>query len=390
MKVALVHDWILGMRGGERCLLNFIQMYPDADIYTLFHRPGTTSQEIDKRVKKVSFLGRLPWAHKFYRYLLPLFPAAINSFKLDGYDLVISLSHAAAKNVKVPRGVHHICFCFTPMRYIWDQAEEYFGRATRFLWPIINYLRDWDMRGSKGVSIFVGISKFVAARIRLFYGRSAEVIYPAVETSWIKPATARFGSAFLYAGALVPYKRVDLVVEAFNQLGEELWIAGAGPEEERLRQIAAPNVKFFGRVSDSELAECYRNCRALIFPGTEDFGLIPIECMAAGRPVIGAYSGALRETHNGIRPWINSSILAKDSTGVFIERGREGDVTALVEAVRCFLDREKEFSSEVCQKQAQRFSPESFTNNWNQLLVQLGLPTVGAGEESPRSIASVG
>lgn len=392
MKVALVHDWILGMRGGERCLLNFVEMYPEADIFTLFYKPGTTHPEIDRRVRKVSWLGRIPGANRFYRYLLPFFPFAISSFNLKGYDLVISLSHAAAKNVKVPKGVPHICFCFTPMRYIWDQAEEYFGKATKFLWPVINYLRAWDLRGSRGVSLFVAISSFVAARVRCFYGVNAEVIHPAVDTSWIELSFFRKGAAFLYAGALVPYKRVDLVVEAFNQLGEELWIAGAGPEDKRLREMAGPNIKFFGRVSDAELAECYRNARALIFPGTEDFGLIPIECLAAGTPLIASYSGALRETHNGLRPWIHSNISPSAATGVFIERGREGDVSALKEAVRYFIEREAEFQGAVCRNQAKKFSPDNFRRNWNSLLAKLGLPTVGPQlkDESKAQVSAAG
>jgi glycosyltransferase involved in cell wall biosynthesis len=390
MKVALIHDWIIGMRGGERCLLNFVEMYPEADIFTLIHKPGTTDSKIDSRVKKVSFLGKLPGITKFYRYLLPLFPLAIRGFNLSGYDLVISLSHAAAKNVTVPKGVPHICFCFTPMRYIWDQAEEYFGKGADYLWPLINYLRRWDIRGSRSVSMFVAISTFIAARIRCFYGVNSEVIYPAVDTSWIQPAGSQ-GSAFLYAGALVPYKKVDVVVETFNNLGEELWIVGGGPEEKRLQEMAAPNIKFFGRLSDAELSECYRNCRALIFPGTEDFGLIPIECMAAGRPIIGAHSGALRETHRGVKHWIHSSIRPEESTGVFIRKSREGDVSSLTEAVRYFLENESKFEGALCIEQAQKFSPENFKRSWNQLLQKMGLPKVASAQEpesAPR--ASVG
>ncbi len=385
MKVALVHDWLTGMRGGERCLLNFVRMYPEADIFTLLHVPGATHPEIDRRVKSVSFFKFFPKVERYYRYLLPLFPLAVKGLDLRGYDLVISLSHAAAKNVTVPKGIPHICFCFTPMRYIWDQAEEYFGATTKYIWPIIQRLRSWDKKGSRSVSIFVGISKFVAARIRCYYGVNAEVIYPPVDTSWIKPGTEKKGRAFLYAGALVPYKRVDTVIEAFNRLGEELWVVGGGPEEEKLRAIAKPNIKFFGRLCDAELAECYRNCRALIFPGTEDFGLIPIECLAAGRPIVASHSGALRESHLGVKPWIRSSIQPSVSTGVFIERGRDSEASAVVESVRYFISKEGEFNSARCVARAKEFSPEVFRQHWNALLLKLGLPGVDPEQDESES-----
>jgi len=388
MKVALIHDWLTGMRGGERCLQSFIQMYPQADIFTLIHVRGTTLPEIDARVKKTSFLQSFPGIKHYYRYLLPLFPRAIAGFDLRGYDLVISLSHAAAKNVSMPKGVPHICFCFTPMRYIWDQAEEYFGALTPYLWPLINRLRRWDRKGSKNVSIFVAISKFVAARIRCYYGVNSAVIYPPVETSWIRTNPPhRRGRAFLYAGALVPYKRVDLVVEAFNQMREELWIVGAGPEEKRLREKAQSNIQFFGKLSDQELGECMRNCRALIFPGTEDFGLIPIECMAAGRPVIAAHAGALRETHKGVKPWLTKTIQPSESTGVFIKKDEALEVSALVQSIRYFIDREEQFSSAGCVEHSKKFSVMEFRAQWNALLIQLDLPQVVAHEPAQAMVA---
>jgi len=377
VKVAIIHDWLTGMRGGERCLLSFIRMYPQADVFTLIHVKGATHPEIDARVKATSFLQYFPKVEKYYRYLLGLFPLAIRGFDLKGYDLVISLSHAAAKNVPVPRGIPHICYCFTPMRYIWDQANSYFGKLTPFLWPIITYLRRWDLEGQKRVNIFVAISKFVAARIRCYYRSDSEVIFPPVDTSWIRPTQPHIkGKAFLYAGALVPYKRVDLVIEAFNKLGQELWIAGGGPEEKKLRLIAKSNIKFFGKLSDPELAECFRNCRALIFPGTEDFGLIPIECMAAGRPVIALYDGALKESHLGVRYWLPKAIQPSESTGVFIPKRPGQEVGALVESVRYFIDNEDCFESSVCLDRARVFGVEAFQDNWNVLLKKLGLPRI--------------
>ncbi|MCB0332438.1 MAG: glycosyltransferase, partial [Bdellovibrionales bacterium] len=338
-----------------------------------FHVPGATSDRIDRRVKKVSFLQNLPGSQRFYRYLLPFYPLAISRFDFSGYDLVVSLSHAAAKNIRVPKGVPHICYCFTPMRYIWDQAQSYFGRFTKLLWPLLKVLRRWDVSGSRGVSEFVAISRFVASRIRHFYGRSSTVIFPPVKTSWITPACpGEKGEAFLYAGALVPYKRPELVVAACNQLGLPLWIAGSGPMEDQLKEMAGETVHFFGRLNDEEFAQLFRRCRALLFPGKEDFGMIPIECLAAGRPVIGLYAGALRESLSGVMHWIdkeNKHIRDHACTGVFVQPKTEGDeLDALLASIRFFLDHEDEFTVEHCTARAQLFSPERFAQDWNVLL----------------------
>lgn len=374
MRVALVHDWLTGMRGGERCLAAFLNLYPNADIFTLLHLPGTTSKEIDRRVKEQSFLRTIPGIERYYRYFLPLFPSAIRTFDFKGYDLVISLSHAAAKNITVPPGTIHISYCFTPMRYIWDQTRHYFGAATPALWPIVQYLRNWDIEGSQSVDRFVAISRFVATRIRKFYGRDAEVIYPPVDTSWITPTLPGVqGAAFLYAGALVPYKRPELVVEAFNRLGEPLWIVGSGPAYRSLKKIAKSNIYFIGSVSDAELAILYRRSRALVFPGIEDFGMVPIECLAAGRPVIGAYDGALKETLNGVRPWDSSKLDYRGAAGVFCKRNRgvgqsAKEVEALIAGVRIFLLHEGEISPAECVRNAQRFSPARFYSGWRELV----------------------
>lgn len=378
MKVAIIHDWLTGMRGGERCLKAFLTMYPEADIFTLIHVPASTHAEIDARVKKVSFLQRFPYASKIYRLLLPLYPWAIRSFDLRGYDLIISLSHAAAKNVRVPDGVPHVCYCFTPMRYVWDQARTYFGRMTPLLWPVLARLRAWDRRCAATVTRFVGISSFVAARIRCFYDREAHVIYPPVDSSWIQPATPDIkGEAFLYAGALVPYKRVDLVIDAFNRLGEKLWIVGAGPELEHLKKKAQANIEFFGWVPDHELASFYRRARALVFPAIEDFGLIPLECMAAGRPVIAIHDGALRETLQGVKPWSIRSIEPESASGVFFRKVSGGGPTAqldsLLSALYYFISHESRFRAETCRAQAERFSPAYFFRSWRALVERQAL-----------------
>jgi len=421
LKVALVHDWLTGLRGGERCLDTFLQLYPEADVFALLHVPGTTTSRIDARVRRTSWLQRLPGVRRYYRWLLPLYPFAIASLDLRGYDLVISLSHAAAKNVKVPKGVRHICYCFTPMRYIWDQAQAYFGRMAPILQPLLRALQRWDLAGSRRVDHFVAISRFVAARIRCFYGRRATVIYPPVVTDWISPLRSqqqpssrgrRSGEAFLYAGALVPYKRVDVVVEAFNRLGVNSWVAGSGPESVRLRALAGRNVSFFGGVSDAELAGLYAESRALIFPGTEDFGMVPIECLAAGRPVIARYAGALRESLNGLKAWVlPTPAQVSQAAGVFfrpssaVMLGADGEpldgqfarthspheleVRALVQAVEFFMRYESQIRVDRCVAQARLFGPERFASEWDMFLAANGIDDRAARITAPATKKSV-
>lgn len=384
MKVALVHDWLTGMRGGERCLEAFLCVYPTADIFTLIHVPGTTSSQIDARVRGTSILGRIPGIAKRYRSFLPLYPLAAVSLNLAGYDLVISLSHAAAKNVKVPQGVPHVCYCFTPMRYIWDQAPYYFRGWSQYVaQPILKLLRNWDTRGAARVTHFVAISTFVAARIRLFYGRDADVIAPPVrlphETSSLlsPPEEARFRENhdpfFLCAGALVPYKRIEVAVKAFSSMNLPLWVVGGGSELEKLKKQAGPTVRFLGHVSDGFLWESYKRCRALIFPGVEDFGIVPVECMASGRPVIGVDAGGLRDSVVGFRPWIRSNLVPGDECGVFIPKKGYGDPLALEEAVRIFCREEHRFNPEVARRQAARFSYTNFFKSWDAFATRVGI-----------------
>ena len=384
MRVALVHDWLTGMRGGERCLEAFLCIYPDADIFTLVHVPGTTSTMIDARVKVTSFLSRIPGIKKLYKAFLPLYPFAARSFDFTGYDLVVSLSHAAAKNVRVPTGVPHVCYCFTPMRYIWDQAAAYL-RGMKYLCalPLITVLRQWDTNGARRVSHFIAISTFISARIRKFYGRSSTVIAPPVRmsdevsfelTSDERAFFERYPEPFfLSAGALVPYKKIDVAVKAFNELGQPLWIVGGGPEQATLETIAGPTVRVLGRVSEAFLWECYRRCRALIFPGIEDFGIVPVECLSAGRPVIGIDAGGLRESVVGWRPWLGSNLVPTEHTGVFVPKERCGDVSALVETVRTFCKVEGSFSAGTLKNRARRFSYDHFFAAWASFLEEVGL-----------------
>jgi glycosyltransferase involved in cell wall biosynthesis len=253
------------------------------------------------------------------------------------------------------------------MRYIWDQAPHYFGKTLPLAYPLLKMLRVWDKAGSAGVNLFVPISKFVAARIRKFYGRRSEVIYPAVNTDWITPREeGKRGEFFLYAGAMVPYKRVDLIVAACSKLNLPLVVAGTPSKQ--LKELAGSSVKFIGKVNNQELAKLYRDCRALIFPAKEDFGMIPIECMAAGRPVIGLGAGGLKETSIGIRP---SQPFSKEATGVFINDSKD-KLSALIDAIKYFETIEDEFLAESCIRQAQKFSPDVFFNAWHELAKRYG------------------
>jgi glycosyltransferase involved in cell wall biosynthesis len=404
MRVAIVHDWLTGMRGGERCLEAFLCIYPDAHIFTLIHVPGSTSPEIDRRVVGTSFLSSLPGIRRYYRALLPFFPLAARQLDLSGYDLVVSLSHAAAKNVTIPHGVPHVCYCFTPMRYVWDQVPYYFGRVGRLLMaPLLSFLRGWDRRGAKSVTHFVAISSFVGARIRLFYSRRSVVIPPPVRMASDGPREVNAEeqgtfrklpeSFFLCAGALVPYKRVAVAVKAFATLDAHLLVVGAGPELATLKKIATPNVHFLGAVPDRVLWECYRRCSALIFPGIEDFGLVPVECLASGRPVIGVNAGGLRQSMAAEGSILRSSLVSETPYGVLLSKRGYGRPEAIVEAVETFLLHQQQFSPQAAVRQASNFSYKEFFKAWSLFCQQTGLYAGGdlhlipgsefSSEESP-------
>src|SRR5439155_5838885 len=247
-RVALVHDWLTGMRGGERCLEVICELFPDAPIFTLLHVPGSVSAAIERHRIVTSFVQRLPGAAERYRNYLPLFPAAVRGFDLRGFDVVLSLSHCVAKAVRVPAGALHICYCFTPMRYVWDLEEAYTrggGWLARLaLPPVAAALRRWDRR-TDGVDDFVAISRHIADRIRRVYGREADVIYPPVDVARFRIA-ADVDDYYLVVSALVSYKRVDLAVAAATRLGRRLLVVGRGSEEARLRAMAGPGVRFLG------------------------------------------------------------------------------------------------------------------------------------------------
>jgi glycosyltransferase involved in cell wall biosynthesis len=309
-RVALVHDWLTGMRGGEKVLEVLCEIYPDADLLTLVNIPGSVSPAIERLRPQTSILGHLPGIRRFYRYCLPLFPCVIEQFDLDAYDLVISTSHCAAKAVVKTGRASHLCYCFTPMRYAWDQFDAYFQEervgavANRVLRPVLGALARWDASTAGRVDRYVAISQHVASRIRRYYNRDAIVIYPPVDTGFYCPDGTAPEDFLLIVSALVPYKRIDLAIEASRLSGTPLRIVGDGPERERLMKLAADrnaDVKFLGSVSNEDILHLYRRAAAVLLPGEEDFGIAPVEAQACGRPVIAlALGGALETVIDGV------------------------------------------------------------------------------------------
>ena len=296
------------MRGGEKALEVFCEMFPAADLFTLVHLPGTTSPTIERRHVRSSMIQWLPWAGRLYRQYLPLFPIAVEQFDLDGYDLVISTSHCAAKSVVVTGRARHLCYCLTPMRYAWDQFDAYFGRdrvgtlGHLALRPMLAALARWDRATEGRVHRYLAISQYVARRIALYYNRQSTLVYPPVDTEFFVPSTAAparppvSNPKFLIVSALVPYKRVDLAMMAARHAGVGLTVVGDGPERARLEQYAGNGVELVGWLEDEEIREHYQSCVAAVLPGEEDFGIVPVEAQACGRPVVALGRGGALDT----------------------------------------------------------------------------------------------
>lgn len=290
------------MRGGEKVLLALARIFPQAPIFTLLHVKGSVHPELEAREIRTSFVQHLPMVARHYRHYLPLFPAAIEALPLRGFDLVLSSSHCAAKGVRPAPGALHLCYCHTPMRYVWDRYDDYFGPGRlgplgRMIVPAAAArLRAWDAASAVRVDRFAANSAYVAGRIRSYYGRGAEVIPPPVDTGFFTPGADRPGTYDLVVSALAPYKRLPLALAAYRGTGWPLHVVGTGPEEARLRALAPPEVRFLGRLSDEELREEYRGCRAVLMPGVEDFGIVPVEAMACGRPAVVFAEGGGAET----------------------------------------------------------------------------------------------
>jgi glycosyltransferase involved in cell wall biosynthesis len=327
LDVVLGHDWLTGMRGGERVLELLCRAFPRAPIVTLLGRPQHVSETIRSHRLVCSALQRLPRVHAYYRYLLPLFPAAVAGLRCPPGRLLITTSHCAIKSLRPAPGMKHLCYCFTPMRYVWSFEDEYFGRnplKRALLAPVSAGLRAWDRRTAAGVDRFVTLSRHVRNRIWDSYERDADVVYPPVNVGFHTPASD--GPAGppaepfdLIVSALVPYKRIDLAVKAYTRMGRTLRIVGSGSLAGTLKRQAGPTVEFLGRRSDEEIRDLYRQCRLLVFPGEEDFGIVPVEAQACGRPVVAFGRGGVTE-----------SVIAGE-TGVFFKEQTED---SLIDAVR--------------------------------------------------------
>ena len=360
MKVAIIHDWIMSMRGGEKCLEVFCELFPDATIFTLVHNKGIATPTIENMDIKTSFIQNLPKSMSWYRNYLPLFPKAITSFNLEGYDLILSSSHCVAKGIKVPEGARHICYCYTPMRYIWLFFDEYFGNENaikkKFISAVAKRLKKWDIETNKRVDYFAAISDNVRNRIKTIYNRNADVIYPPVDVDNFS-ASDKDGGYYLIVSALVPYKRIDLAIEAFNKTAKRLVIIGRGNVGQQLRKKAGPNIEFAGFVNSGKLKEFYYNCSAVIFPGEEDFGIVPVEAQACGKPVIAYGKGGALET---IIPYGVES-----PTGIFFH---EQTPQALIKAIESFEDNKDKFIPERIRENALRFSRDIFKQKIKQYI----------------------
>lgn len=359
MKVALVHDWLTGMRGGEKCLEVFCEMFPSAHLYTLLHMKGSVSTTIEQMDLRVSALQKFPAAARQYRYYLPVMPWIVDTWNTgeEHYDLVLSSCHCVAKGIRFAHAHRRVCYCFTPMRYIWCQTENYYrGDWRQAALKLVKLpLRRWDLKSNRNVDEFIGISNHVSDRIRRFYGREATTIYPPVDDGFFQlPATGmKRKDVYLMVGALEPYKRVDLAVEAFRRSGRPLRVVGKGTLLERFRQTAPPNVEFLGWKSDEETRALYQEARGLIFPGEEDFGIVPLEAQACGCPVLAYGVGGALET------------VVENETGSFF---REPTAESLAEALARF--EKTQWNPARLRTHAERFGRTRFRREMEAYLAE--------------------
>jgi glycosyltransferase involved in cell wall biosynthesis len=351
----MVHDWLTGMRGGEKCLEVACKRWPDARLFTLLHKRGFVSPPIERLRPVTGWLGRLPGVHRYYRYLLPIFPAAARWPIPAETELLLSFSHCVAKAACPPPGVPHVCYCFTPMRYAWHMRDAYFG-ARRFgqikaavADRLLRRLREWDRNTADRVTHFVAISRTVRDRIRECYGRESAVIYPPVDTDFYTPAPVPREDFYLVVSALAPYKRFDLAVRTCVKLGRPLVVIGSGQQAAALKAMAGPGVSFLGWQPDDVIRDHLRRAKALLFPGEEDFGIVPLEAQACGCPVIAFGRGGATET---VRPLDGS-----DATGVFFE---EQTVDALVDAIESFELESDCFDPRAARRQAVKFRTQRY------------------------------
>ncbi len=363
MRIAFVHDWLTGMRGGEKVLEALCERFPQAEVFTLVHVRGSVSPTIERARPHTSFVQHLPFAKQLYRMYLPLFPAAVEQFDFDGFDLIVSTSHCCVKSVVRPGRARHLCYCLTPMRYAWDQFDAYFGpdrvgaAGSAVMRRAMARLARWDRDTAGRADRYVAISHYVAGRIRRYYNREAIVVYPPVDTDYFSPATVTphepaAGNRYaLVVSALVPYKRVAVAIEACRLARVPLKIVGDGPERARLERIATGDVLFLGRRSDAEVRDLYRGAGVTLLPGEEDFGIVPVEAQACGCPVVALGRGGALET------------VVADETGVLVD---DASAPAFAEGITGAMARR--FDPSLIRRHAERFSRERFSDEMAALI----------------------
>ena len=349
MKVAIIHDWLTGMRGGELVLDSLLKIYPDAELFTLIYNKGTLNERIENRKIHTAFTDRLPLKAKKYRSFLPLFPMAIETLDLRGFDLILSSSHCVAKGIIPSPDSIHISYIHSPMRYVWDLYYDYFpaksGLKFYMIQAIANYLRAWDVASSHRVDLFLSNSKFIGKRIQKFYGRDSVVVHPPCLPEGYKVVESPKEDFCLIVSAFAPYKRIDLAIEAFRENGRKLFIIGGGQDEKKLKQSVPSNIQFLGGLPREQIVEYYKKARAFIFPGLEDFGITPVESQGYCTPVIAFGQGGALET------------VIDQKTGVFFP---EQTVSSLNDAINRF--EKLTFSKANFQKNINRFTEEKFIN----------------------------
>ena len=357
-RVALTHEWLTIPGGSEKVVERLLGIVPQAELFTSVYEPSLYGPPISSRAVHTSFIDRLPGARTHYPKLLPLMNQAFRRFDLDGFDLVVSSNHACAKNVRTPPGARHLCYCHTPMRYAWEPeflAGEDLGAVGRRVAPLVaRHLRKIDRRAAAGPDRFVANSTHVALRIRTYYGREATVVHPPVDVDRFLDVPRTTGDYYLFFGRIVPYKRADLAVAACARLGRPLKVAGEGRALDAARAVAGPQTEFLGKVSDEEVTELFAGARALIFPGEEDFGIVPVEAQAAGLPVIAYGVGGVRDS------------VVDGETGVLYD---DGGVDALCAAIERF--EAMDLDESVVRDNARRFAPGAFDAGIERELVLL-------------------
>jgi len=347
VKIAIAHDYLNQFGGAERVVEALHEAFPEAPIFTSIYLPHKLPDSFRKMDIRASFMQHLPFLEKHFKKYLLLYPLAFERFDLSAYDVVLSSSSAFGKGIKKGPNTCHICYCYSPMRFVWryeDYIEkEDLGVAIKLILPFfLNWLKKWDLRTNESVDYFVAISNYIAKRIENFYNRRSDVIYPPVNTGNFEPS-ADVQDYFLIVSRLNAYKKIDIAIKAFNELGLPLKIIGEGPYKKQLMAIAGKNVEFLGKIPDKELPGYYAECRAFIFPGEEDFGITPVEAQAAGRPVIAYGSGGALET------------IVENRTGVFFREQNEG---SLIEVVNRFAN--MHFDSSMIRENAMKFDKEKF------------------------------